>query len=66
MSAQYVCDNCGRTLLLPSMTNSGNSNTDGYKTFDPLTNRWLDLCNDCRIERMKMLNEKDYIPVPQV
>ena len=55
MSATYHCDGCGCELFSPWHLNSSNPNTDGYKTFDSNTNRWLDLCNDCK---MKLYNNE--------
>lgn len=56
---KYFCDKCGKELfwygnITPSNTYANintmaqNFNADSFKTYDSSSDRWLDLCIDCR------------------
>ena len=45
---RYFCDNCGAELFEPKTLNGAESNFDGWMSYNPMTNKFLALCNECR------------------
>lgn len=70
---KFYCDKCGKELkwagsITPSntiadlRTMSQEFNTDGYKTYDPIAGKMLDLCGDCKNKLAMSLWDFDMEP----
>ena len=54
MATKYYCDMCGTELYwITNSLGEHSGNTDGYKTYDPSTGRWFDLCNTCKTRKLQ-------------